>query len=330
MNAGDPRIQAARNQRGNKMKTALVAPLTLLMLGTVAVGTANAEPKPLTTCAQVKAVAPYGIASNAKAASAAQIAGLVPPTVSASLYARAKRLDGKKPKGYVCGVTSVSLRQANATSFFAGTNSNDPTVILGGTPFAVAGSPAGKYLQYLARSTEAVNWSNYGSKGLVVPTSVAPTTVVTGDSITVTSGTDATTYAATFDPYGKLVTWTTTSGALADRLFAVQGTGSGYGIAIDMDWNYRTLRGQVVTTGHVTNTSGRPLMIDSGSYTGPDGVQYPGSAYSGCIANGQTLPITANTRSSTPPAATAKWQIEVVDCDYAATGYVDVQLAQRG
>ena len=292
-------------------------------------GIAHAAPSSLKSCSQVQAAAPFGVSRDAKSAAAATKAGFVAPSINKALYARAVGLDTKKRRGFVCTTTVATARQANASGFFQGYGSNDPNTVLAGSPFAVADSPAAKYLQYLSRSTEAQTWDAFGSEGLVVPTAAPSTVTVAGDTITVTRGTEITAYTATFDPVGTLITWSTTVGPLADRLFAVQGTGSGYGMSVTVDWNYRSQLGQVITTGRVTNTSGRPLLLNTATYTGPDGVNYPGWASSGCLANGQSVPIRMATKGSAPSDATGKWQIQVLDCDYYDTGYIDLPFTAK-
>ena len=293
------------------------------------IGAAQAAPKPFTNCGQVKAVAPFGVAKDTKAAVAGTQAGLVPLRVSSSLYKRAARLDSRNPKGFVCGTKVAVVRQLNADGYFRGTNSNDPADVVKGIEFAVPNSPAANYLRYLGRSTEATTWSSYQVDNKIVPTKVAPRIKVSGDMVTSTSGTEQQQYTAQFEPFGKLETWSTEAGPLTERLFAVQGSSSGFGITIEADWTYRTIRGPVLTTAYATNNSGRQLRLAKATYRAPDGGNYEGYTTGTCINSGQRIPVNFRTDASAPASGAGSWRIEVLACTFSNVGAIDVNFGPR-
>jgi len=310
------------------MKTSVAIAIGVLILGSTAIPV-QAAPQPLTNCAQVKALAPYGVAKNAKAVRAATKAGLVPPRKSKALYKRAQRLDKGGRNGYVCGTRVQVARQANAEGYFRGYDSRFPSDVVAGTSFAVEGSPAQNYLRYLSRSTEVNTWAAYQATNQVIPTVVAPTVTVTGERVTVVSGNVQQDFDVTFDDYGKLQTWTTEVGPLSERLFTVQGAASAAGVNIDVDWTYRTLRGTVVTTGYATNTSAQQIRLAKTYYSAPDGGTYEGYTTGTCIAPGQRIPIDFYTDAAAPSAASGIWLVEVLTCDFYNVGSLQLNFGPR-
>lgn len=291
--------------------------------------TVQAAPKVISACSQVLEMAPYGVARDAKSASSAVRQGFIPPVINRSLYKRAASLDARKPRGFVCATKLEAARKANTTGYFRGTDSNDPAEVLTGLTFAKEGSLAANYLNYLSRVRESNTWSSYQSAGKVVPTVIPPTVTLQGDVATVVSGTTQQQFTITFDSYGKPESWSTETGELASRLFAVKGTATGAGVSIDVDWTYRTISGPVVTTGYATNTSGQAIRLAAASYRAPDGGVYEGYTSGTCINPGQRIPIDLYTNASAPAAASGSWSIEVRTCDFLSVGSLELTFGPR-
>lgn len=281
-------------------------------------------------CRSIAAQFPLGIAKNAKAAIAAVKAGQAKPAVDARAYARASNLDEKsQPRGYVCTMPLPAAKQRNARGFFALMDTYDSQVIRAHATYAAPGSDAARYVDYFAKSNEAYVWSNFASKGLVIPQPEPAVVVIQGDNVTVTQDGEVSAYAVTFDEFGRLQTWSTAAGPLASRLFAVSGTGTGVGVTTDLQWNYRTNRGSINAPGTATNASGRPLRLNTATYRTPDGSTYSGFASQGCIPPGQTVPMELSTTGSASAGGSGTWAIEVLDCDYFPIGNIDLSMSPR-
>lgn len=315
---------------GFVVKKFVVVGVAVGVLLSVASTPAIAAPKPFKNCAEVVAVAPFGVARTAKVAAMAQQKGFVPPQVNATLYERATRLDSKKkPQGFVCGTTVQKAREANVAGFFAPYDTNDPAAWPIAATYAVPGSPAANYTEYRRRALEQSLYTNYTSKGLTVPVLAAATTQLNGDVITVTYGSVVETFTGQFDPYGKIISWTSTVGALNDRLFPVQGSSNAYGVTVDLDWVYRAQAGHVVTEGYARNSGTVPVRLAVANYRGPDGVTYEGYSYGGCIQPGQQIPADFQTTAAAPASASGSWQIQILDCSFSAYGFIDVAYSSR-
>ena len=285
------------------------------------------------TCATLKAAFPFGVASTAAAAASAAARGFAPPQVSKAIYAKNSVLDRAKT-GAICLVAVAPVQRANATVIFNATATRDPAIILAAQSAAVPGSPAFNYLSYFSKATSAGNWATYESKGLVIPTLAPGAIAFTGAgtlpaqvATVVEAGSGAATaYTMQYDPYGKVQSWSTTVGPLDARLFAASIPASGYGITINPSWVYRTNTGSVNMTAAATNSSGRPLRLASATYSPPAGGAWKGYAQGTCIQNGQTIPVAMATESAAAAGVPSSWEIEVLDCDFYATGFITVVL----
>lgn len=295
-------------------KIAFISVLSTITIAvTASQGIGPAQAAPFTSCAQLIAKYPAGVAQSNKAAQKWVKRGYERPKVNRKIFRQVKKLGTSS--GVVCGTTTTQIRDTNAKNYMTLVATGSPGEIRTKGAMVALGSPASDYLDYWAFTEEATGWETYGARGVLQPPqnpAPAITKQGTGPIIAYKLGDSAQSiFTFDFDKQNRVQSFSTPAGQIADRLKKISGQASTDGVTIAVSMLYNTNNGQVAITGTATNGSPSPVgMLIEAVYDTTQG-RLPAQTTRPCLQPGQTAPFYSLTQIPAATQIPSSWEIRL-------------------